>query len=448
MVDKIKFELVPINKEFLDYLKSNEENKKHQSTSRENPMGYIPNPFKNPTFVLPKEKVGRLPSYFNLSDENKVTKVKDQGKCRSCWAFATYGSLESHLLPNNICDFSENHLNKNHGFDFPICKGGTSSMATSYLTSWKGPVNESDAPYPYKEKRISPVKHVQEVIFYETLPKDFDSVKWIVYYLGAAYSAFNSNNSYKNPKTSAYYCNEKINKNHAVTLVGWNDNYDRHNFLPHTPPGNGAFIVKNSWGHKSGDKGYYYISYYDETFRVEAVFNNAESPNNYSSIYQHDPMGVTSWLNSGKNHNITMCNMFKAKNNESISALGFYTNLPNTWYSISVKNLSKPTRKPEQLSFNHISRWRNGTLKYPGYHTVALDFPILVRKGDYFQCDVSFYNANEYPYAAIETKIKNYSSKSKINRHESFIWDYNLKKWKDMYDLKMGNLCIKAYGKM
>ena len=37
--------------------------------------------------------------------------------------------------------------------------------------------------------------------------------------------------------------------NHVVTIVGWDDNYPKENFLPDVPPkGNGAWLVKNSWG--------------------------------------------------------------------------------------------------------------------------------------------------------------------------------------------------------
>ena len=49
---------------------------------------------------------------------------------------------------------------------------------------------------------------------------------------------------------------------HFLNIVGWDDNYSKRNFLT-APPGDGAWIVKNSWGPRTGDKGYYYISYYD-----------------------------------------------------------------------------------------------------------------------------------------------------------------------------------------
>ena len=37
--------------------------------------------------------------------------------------------------------------------------------------------------------------------------------------------------------------------NHAVTIIGWDDDYPADNFLEgHRPPQDGAWLVKNSWG--------------------------------------------------------------------------------------------------------------------------------------------------------------------------------------------------------
>ena len=55
--------------------------------------------------------------------------------------------------------------------------------------------------------------------------------------------------------------------NHAVTIVGWDDNYKKENFIDGPKPSrNGAWIVKNSYGTGFGDKGYFYMAYDNATF--------------------------------------------------------------------------------------------------------------------------------------------------------------------------------------
>lgn len=56
-------------------------------------------------------------------------------------------------------------------------------------------------------------------------------------------------NHYINTDTWAHYTYEQVQANHAVTVVGWDDDYSKENFLEgHQPEHDGAWIVKNSWG--------------------------------------------------------------------------------------------------------------------------------------------------------------------------------------------------------
>ncbi len=79
------------------------------------------------------------PSVYDLRSLLKVTPVKDQGSAGTCWAFATYASLESFLMPSEIRDFSENSLKNRAGFDLnPNTGGGNIDMATAYLRDGTG----------------------------------------------------------------------------------------------------------------------------------------------------------------------------------------------------------------------------------------------------------------------------------------------------------------------
>ena len=89
-----------------------------------------------------------LPVTFTLEPVG-VTPIKDQGACGSCWAFATYGSMESNLKYKTgvTADLSENNLKNRHGFDLGPCAGGNVWMSMAYLSRLSGPLAESYDPY-------------------------------------------------------------------------------------------------------------------------------------------------------------------------------------------------------------------------------------------------------------------------------------------------------------
>ena len=60
-----------------------------------------------------------------------------------------------------------------------------------------------------------------------------------------------------------YYTGVKPS-NHAVLIIGWDDNFSRNNFPEdNRPQKDGAYIVLNSWGSEWGENGVFYLSYED-----------------------------------------------------------------------------------------------------------------------------------------------------------------------------------------
>ena len=97
-------------------------------------LGYVPPPFnmshlKGPFVVqdtgssaqysMSAPATGAAPSSYDLRTTNKVTSVKHQLTSDTCWAFATYGALESYLKPGETMDFSENNMKNLLSTNYP-----------------------------------------------------------------------------------------------------------------------------------------------------------------------------------------------------------------------------------------------------------------------------------------------------------------------------------------
>src|SRR5665647_226863 len=162
--------------------------------------------------ALPSALVG-YPLTYDLRTQGKLTSVKDQGSCGSCWAFGAYASLESYLRPAETLNFSENNMKNTHGYDPAPCGGGNQFFSTAYLARWNGPVNETDDPYN-PNSGSSPAnlpiqKHVQDVYFIPDRAgaTNNDNIKMAVSTYGAVYTQMymNAVSPYYNVTSYAYY---------------------------------------------------------------------------------------------------------------------------------------------------------------------------------------------------------------------------------------------------
>ena len=382
---------------------------------------------------------------YDLRTLGKLTPIRNQGEDGNCWAFASIASLESSLLPGERYDFSENNEKNLHDFSVPINVGGNDFMATAYLARWSGPVSETADPYSYGTS-ISPPglpveKHVQEVLFVPTRrePLDNDLIKSSVRQYGAVYSALRYEASSYTSRNAAYYYSGSGVFNHAINIVGWDDDYAAENFA--TPPqGNGAFIARNSWGSTWGDAGYFYISYYDTRIGRDNAMYTAQPSTNYARVYQYDPLG---WIaNFGFSTDTAYyANVFTAAGNDQLKAVGFYTTATDTQYEVKI--FMNPDDGP--ISSSGFSSKQEGTISLPGYHTIRLDTPVDLKVGDRFSVAVKVVSTGWTTPVAIEMPIEGYSSRATAVPGQSYISSSGAG-WNDLtQSYPNSNVCLKAF---
>lgn len=439
----------PLSPGFVRYAEDVASGRMQTLTSEGYPLGAIPSPV-DLSHVKGAPSDGwqtlSLPATYDLRTTGKLTPVKNQGSCGSCWTFAAYGSMESILLPAETRDFSENNMKNLSGFDIPCCDGGNHFMSTAYLTRWDGPVSESSDPYN-AGSCTSPTglpvqKHVQQVLFprHRSSSTDNDFIKQAVMTYGAFYTTMYWDSAYYKSATYAYYYPGSTVLNHAVCIVGWDDNFDRTKFLS-TPPANGAFIIRNSWGPSWGQSGYFYISYYDTQIgRDNAVYTGNAPVTSYDQVYQYDPLGWVS--NVGYSSNTGWAgNVFTASSSCRVDAAGFYASSPGTSYDAYI--YLNPNSGPISTS-GYASR-QTGTLAEVGYQTIQFDSPVAVTGGQKFSIVVKLITPGyNYPIP-FERPLSGYSSAANAAKGQSYI-SSNGTSWSDLTNsFAKSNVCVKAY---
>jgi len=466
----VEFRLSPINPDFLEYLK----NQGSGEGSGVHALGYVPPPadlsqnrgkqvssfdetFSSAIHTLQSQYTSEVPgadsgtvsaqsggTAFDLRSQGRVTDVKDQGQCGSCWAFSSLASLESTLSPGEAWDLSENNMKNTHGYDLTPCQGGNYIMSTGYLTRWSGPVTEAQDPYVAgagsSPANTQSVKHVQEVIYLPARSGALDNqnIKLALQEKGAIYSSIRWEDSCYNAKTASYYYAGASISNHAITIVGWDDNYDRNNFAK-VPAGNGAFLVKNSWGPDWGDQGYFHVSYYDSRIGGEGAVFTAESNSNYLRQYEYDPLGwvVSYGLNTDSAY---FANVFTSQGQEDLSAISFYTVATNAQWRASIYTdvVGGPVSRTPVTTMS-------GTFGLPGYHTVTLDQNVPLKSGEKFSV-VVWINTPGYDYpVAVEYPYQGFSSQATAHKGESYV-SADGNSWTDITTtLTNTNVCLKAF---
>jgi C1A family cysteine protease len=202
-----------------------------------------------------------LPSRLDWRNNggNFVTPVKNQGRCGSCWAFATTAALESYTLiqnhtPNTNLDLSEQVLISCGGAG--SCNGGYISTASDFIRYTGLPL---ESCYPYTATNgycanacpnwQSSTYKIGKWQWVTTGQPALDAIKNALFTYGPLVTTMTVYTDFYYYSGGIYsYTGGGYQGGHAVTIVGYNDSGQ-------------YFIVKNSWGTGWGESGYFKIAY-------------------------------------------------------------------------------------------------------------------------------------------------------------------------------------------
>ena len=357
-----------------------------------------------------KAGVDTLPEVYDSTKKGYNISVKDQVGTNSCWAFSSISSLEyyakkelslglklspRHLVYSSVRNFLNGEVN-DFGYNNHQSYGGNFFMSSNYFVNTLGPVLESDMPFENNQNDIEIAKiknktvqlDVNDIILNyddninsKCSTNEIKEIKEYVYNYGsvAISTHMTENPVYYNNKTGAFFYNGADETNHAVLIVGWDDNYSKDNFSSYNRPmNNGAWIVQNSYGTSFGDNGYYYISYEDvHVCNFYMVIKSADQEFE-DNAYIYDKLGFNAFYglssqDEAKTDAYAM-NVF-TKNSGSIEVLKELTFASS---GVGEYKIYYAKGKGQELKISDMKLIGSGNLDAIGYVTHKLENPVLI----------------------------------------------------------------------
>ena len=185
------------------------------------------------------------------------------------------------------------------------------------------------------------------------------------------------------PVIYAQYTFEKTSPNHAVTVVGWDDDFAAVNWPENRrPPADGAWIVKNSWDTDWGNEGYFMLSYYDMSLCGIGTFDYIVSEDHRKmdtvTILDYDKMPAEIISSTLFENPVYAANIFEIDDDYVLECVSAMTGDLDTTVTASIYLLNEDASVPtDGVLLDSISE----TFRYAGYHRVKLNDNLLLPKG-------------------------------------------------------------------
>lgn len=441
-------------------------------------------------------------AYMNDIDEvNARFPATREQKYNDCWSFSAVGLAEFDMIVDNAVvdrtvDYSELELDYAtyhpikdalgglngdkvtllHGYDF-LTLGGNLSFAVQTLLQWKGLTPETFLPY---EQARNPLTvrgeevsqnceaHLQNA-YRLSMHGNPDGIKREIMRHGAAgisfYAAsgvierrmYAGSGTYGGRTVPTYYCYDQLKfANHAVNIIGWDDNFPADNFAKPAPK-DGAWLVRNSWSssgtYNTDTSAYFWMSYCDKTLGDEVWILDFEEADNYDYNYQYDGGVLCNSVRSILNYD-AVANVFQVKGdrNESLDAVLFQAmEDANVSYTIRIYTDLLDPAKPNS---GYLAATLSGKTDYAGAHTIPLEKPVPLAKGSLFSVVVDDVSVDVE--CGLTIRYLDYKTEVSLEEGQSFAktedgWidmkqsqnSSRIKAWG--VEVQTGNWCIKAY---
>ena len=438
------------------------------------------------------------PSY-DPRGEGWLTPAKNQGDLGVCWAFTANACLEAATtrLTGQKQPFSEQHMrfilsdklkrqNDDEGkgyYEKSPDVGGNMPMSLAYLTNWnepifnkqnvtwQAPVSSADVPYSdtpnlnwpqnmdargrihVTDTEEVPINRIKEyIVRFGAVSADLYMSQRSDYY-NKTYSALNV---YKIDKQPGVSPPKDIPPNHAVTVVGWDDNFSKTKFS-RQPEHDGAWLVKNSYGTGFGEDGYFWVSYEDKYFsnsgkNYPAAITGVEPASKNEKMLSHDfmPLQDSRTYTQIVQRMIYTANVYDlselAGEYGQISKVMFYAGSPEgspgCWYYVYIKPLNADGSLPTILTNDRPLA--SGPVTAQGYKTAKLSTPFTVPANAGKYAIIIGYTPNEVERVRLFFEKSDLRYSASCNEGESYL--YLGEKWEDVQKLSGGaknNFCIR-----